>query len=209
VRIRRHTGSALGRGARPDGVETDDVTPADLEEPRGDPWKRFARDMGLIALVALIGYLLSGYWISPGAVFASEHAVPRVLNLPVAEARDRLGQLGFRVRVEGERSNPVVPQGAVLWQDPPPETVVPPNSTVQLVLSGGPAPVNVPDVIGLSLPSAESIIEAAGLKLGRVDRVTSGQEAEVVLSVRPPPGSGRPPGSRVELLVSTGQGGGQ
>jgi eukaryotic-like serine/threonine-protein kinase len=208
VRIRRHTGSALGRGARPDGVKTD-VRPADPEEPRGDPWKRFARDMGLIALVALIGYLLSGYWISPGAVFASEHAVPRVLNLPVAEARDRLGQLGFRVRVEGERSNPVVPQGAVLWQDPPPESVVPPNSTVQLVLSGGPAPVNVPDVIGLSLPYAESIIEAAGLKLGRVDRVTSGQEAEVVLSVRPPPGSGRPPGSRVELLVSTGQGGGQ
>ena len=81
-------------------------------------------------------------------------------------------------------------------------------STVQLVLSGGPAPVNVPDVVGLSLPYAESIIEAAGLKLGRVDRVTSGQEAEVVLSVRPPPGNGRPPGSRVELLVSTGQGGG-
>jgi serine/threonine-protein kinase len=209
VRIRRHTGSVLGRGAGPDAVETGDVTPAEPEEPRGDPWKRFARDMGLIALVALIGYLLSGYWISPGAVFVSDHAVPRVLDLPVADARDRLGQLGFRVRVEGERSNPVVPQGAVLWQDPPPETVVPPNSTVQLVLSGGPAPVNVPDVIGLSLPYAESIIEAAGLKLGRVDRVTSGQEAEVVLSVRPPPGNGRPRGSRVELLVSTGQGGGQ
>jgi eukaryotic-like serine/threonine-protein kinase len=209
VRIRRHTGSALGRGTGSDAVETDDVRSAGPEEPRGDPWKRFARDMGLIALVAVIGYLLSGYWISPGAIFASEHSVPRVLDLPVADARDQLGQLGFRIRVEGERSNPVVPQGAVLWQDPPPETVVPPNSTVQLVLSGGPAPVNVPDVIGLSLPYAESIIEAAGLKLGRVDRVASGQEAEVVLSVRPPPGNGRPPGSRVELLVSTGQGGGQ
>jgi PASTA domain len=209
MRIRRHTGSAPGRGAGTDTLETDDVPPAEPEEQRGDAWKRFARDMGLIALVALIGYLLSGYWISPGAIFASEHAVPRVLDLPVADARDRLAQLGFRVRVEGERSNPVVPQGTVLWQDPPPETVVPPNATVQLVLSGGPAPVNVPDVIGLSLPYAESIIEAAGLKLGRVDRVTSGQEAEVVLSVRPPPGSGRPAGSRVELLVSTGQGGGQ
>ena len=209
MRIRRHTWSALGRGIGSDAVEIDDVRSAGPEEPRGDPWKRFARDMGLIALVALIGYLLSGYWISPGAVFASEHAVPRLLDLPVADARDRLGQLGFRIRVEGERSNPVVPQGAVVWQDPPPETVVPPNSTVQLVLSGGPAPVNVPDVIGLSLPYAESIIEAAGLKLGLVDRVASGQEAEVVLSVRPPPGNVRPPGSRVELLVSTGQGGGQ
>jgi beta-lactam-binding protein with PASTA domain len=199
----------MGRGAAPEGLEGGHVAPAEPEQPRGDPWKRFARDMGLVALVALIGYLLSGYWISPGSVFASEHAVPRVLDLSVADARERLGELGFRVRVDGERPNAVMPRGAVLWQDPPPETVVPPNSTVQLVLSGGPAPVSVPDVVGLSLPYAETIIEAAGLKLGRVDRVTSGQEAEVVLSVRPPPGNGRPPGSRVELLVSTGQGGGQ
>ncbi|HJR49454.1 MAG TPA: PASTA domain-containing protein [Gemmatimonadales bacterium] len=203
MRIRRHTGSGTSHD------ETDDLMGGQPEKPRGDPWKRFARDMGLVAFVALVGYLLSGYWVSPGAVFASEHAVPRVLDLPVADARERLGELGFRVRVDGERPNPVAPQGAVVWQDPPPETVMPPNSTVQLVLSGGPAPVNVPDVVGLSLPYAESIIEAAGLKLGRVDRVTSGQEAEVVLSVRPPPGNGRPPGSRVELLVSTGQGGGQ
>jgi hypothetical protein len=208
VRIRRHTGTGFGRGTDEE-IETADETvesPA-AEEPRGDPWKRFARDMGLVALVALIGYAISGYWISPGAIFASEHAVPRVLELPVADARERLGQLGFRVRVDGERANPTIPQGAVVWQDPPPETVVPPNSTVQLVLSGGPAPVTVPDVVGLSLPFAESVIEAAGLKLGRVDRVRSGQEADVVLSVRPPPGNGRPPGSRVELLVSAGQGG--
>ena len=209
MRVRRHTSSGVGRNAFPDAVEPGESAPARVEEPRGDPWKRFARDMGLVALVALIGYLLSGYWISPDAIFASEHAVPRVLDLPLADARERLGELGFRVRVEGERANAAIPQGAVLWQDPPPETIVPPNSTVQLVLSGGPAPVNVPDVIGLSLPYAEAIIEAAGLELGRVDRVTSGQEAEVVLSVRPPPGNGRPPGSRVELLVSTGQGGGQ
>jgi beta-lactam-binding protein with PASTA domain len=211
VRIRRHTGSGLGRGDTTDELETTEETarPQLPAEPRPDPWKRFALDMGLVAFVALIGYAISGYWISPDAVFASEHAVPRVLELPVAEAREQLGKLGFRVRVDGERPHPAIPQGAVLWQDPPPETVVPPNSTVQLVLSGGPAPVTVPDVVGLSLPYAEAIIEAAGLKLGRVDKVASGQEADVVLSVRPPPGNGRPPGSRVELLVSTGQGGGQ
>lgn len=209
MRFRRHTGSGLGRDTV-EAPETTDATDApEPERPRGDPWKAFGRDMGLVALVALAGYAISGYWISPGAVFASEHAVPRVLELPVAEARERLGELGFRVRVEGERSNPAIPQGAVVWQDPPPETVVPPNSTVQLVLSGGPAPVTVPDVVGLSLPFARAIIEAAGLKLGRVDRVTSGQEADVVLSVRPPPGNGRPPGSKVELLVSAGEGGAQ
>ena len=207
MRIRRHTGSGFGMGAGTRAAEGD-AAPGP-EAPRGDPWRRFARDLGLVALVALTGYLISAYWVSPGAVFASEHAVPRVLELPEADARERLTGLGFRVRLEGERANPAIPRGAVVWQDPPPDMVVPPNSTVQLVLSGGPAAVNVPDVVGLSLQFAEGVVEAAGMKVGKVDRVTSGQESDVVLSVRPAPGNARPRGSKVDLLVSSGRGGGQ
>jgi beta-lactam-binding protein with PASTA domain len=204
MRIRRHTGTGFGTGTG------DNADPAEESSaPPGEPWRRFARDMGLVALVALVGYAISAYWVSPGPVFASEHAVPRVLELAEADARERLTELGFRVRLDGERANPAIPRGAVVWQDPPPDMVVPPNSSVQLVLSGGPAPVSVPDVVGLSLQFAETILEAAGMKVGRVDRVTSGQEADVVLSVRPPPGNGRPRGSSVDLLVSSGRGGGQ
>jgi beta-lactam-binding protein with PASTA domain len=47
------------------------------------------------------------------------------------------------------------------------------------------------------------------MKVGKIDRVTSEQEADVVLAIRPPPGNGRPRGSSVELLVSAGRGGGQ
>jgi len=204
MRFRRHTGTGLS--ADPGGDTGPAVEPG---APTSDPWRRLARDLGLVALVGLVGYVISAYWASPGAIFVSQHAVPRVLELPEADARERLVGLGFRVRVEGERANPAVPRGAVVWQDPPPDMVVPPNSSVQLVLSGGPAPVTVPDVVGLSLPFARGILEAAGMKVGRVDRVTSGQEADVVLSVRPPPGNGRPRGSSVDLLASAGRGGGQ
>lgn len=206
MRIRRHTASGLGGDAG--GSDQSDET-AEPSQEQGEPWRRFGRDLGIVAAVALLGYALSGYWVSPDAVFASEHAVPRVLDLPEADARERLTGLGFRVRMEGERTNPVVPRGAVIWQDPPPDMVVPPNSSVQLVVSGGPAPVSVPDVVGLSLQYAEGIVEAAGLKMGRVERVSSTQDADVVLSVRPPAGTGRPRGSSVDLLVSTGRGGGQ
>jgi serine/threonine-protein kinase len=208
MRLRRHTGSGFGVG-RHIGPDTEADSTADAPASESDPWRGFARDLGLVALVALVGYVVSAYWVSPGAVFTSEHAVPRVLELPEADARKRLTGLGFRARLEGERANPAIPRGAVVWQDPPPDMVVPPNSTVQLVLSGGPAPVNVPDVVGLSVSFAEEILQAAGMKVGKVDRVPSGQEADVVLSVRPPPGNGRPRGSTVELLVSAGQGGGQ
>lgn len=213
MRIRRHTGTGFGwrTGPRADADAPADEAVAAVEagSPGIAPWRRFARDLGLVALVALVGYGVSAYWVSPGAVFASEHAVPRVLELPEADARRRLTDLGFRVRLDGERANATIPRGAVLWQDPPPDMVVPPNSSVQLVLSGGPGPVNVPDVVGLSLEFAEPIVEAAGMKVGKVDRVTSSQEADVVLSVRPPPGNARPRGSSVDLLVSSGTGGGR
>jgi serine/threonine-protein kinase len=204
MRVRRHTGTIFGgQGSAADELEPEPGTRAP------DPWRRFGRDLGIVAAVALLGYALSSYWISPGAVFASEQAVPRVLELPEADARERLTKLGFRVRLDDERANPTIPRGAIVWQDPPPDMVVPPNSAVQLIVSGGPAPVNVPDVVGLSLQYARSIVEAAGMKVGKIDRVTSEQEADVVLAIRPPPGNGRPRGASVELLVSAGRGGGQ
>ena len=124
------------------------------------------------------------------------------------KARGELAGLGFRVRMEGQRTSPDVPRGAVLWQDPPPETILPPGATVQLTVSDGPASVTVPDVVGLSLPYAERILSAAGIKIGNVDTVRASQEPGVVMTVRPPPGNGRPRGSSVDLLVSGGEGGG-
>jgi serine/threonine-protein kinase len=79
---------------------------------------------------------------------------------------------------------------------------------VQLTVSDGPAPVTVPDVVGLSLPYAERILAAAGIKVGSVDTVRAAPEPGVVMSVQPPPGNGRPRGSSVDLLVSGGEGGG-
>ncbi|HUF34501.1 MAG TPA: PASTA domain-containing protein, partial [Gemmatimonadales bacterium] len=79
-----------------------------------------------------------------------------------------------------------------------------PNTVVTLVLSAGPAVVAVPDVVGLSGPFAEKIIEAAGIAVGAVDTVRGGPEAGVVLATRPPAGHGRPPGAAVDLVVSGG-----
>ena len=194
MRTRRHTSGGLG---------------ISFDWMKGSPWRRFARDLGLVALTALVGYVVSALWVAPDTMLASEHAVPRVLELPADKARAELTKLGFRVRVEGQRPNPDLPRGTVAWQDPPPDMVLPPGSTVQLTLSDGPAPVTIPDVIGLSLPYAEKILQAAGIKVGGVDTVRASQEAGVVMAVSPPPGNGRPRGSSVDLLVSGGEGGGQ
>lgn len=175
---------------------------------RSTSWRRFLRDLGLVALTFLLGYAISAFWISPGSVLSTGHAVPRVLELPETEARAKLTALGFRVRPEGERPSGGIPRGAVVWQDPPPGMVLPANTVVQLVLSAGPAPVAVPDVIGLAETAAEKILAAAGVKVGVVDTVRGGMEPGVVIATRPAPGSGRPRGAAVDLIVSGGTGGG-
>ncbi len=174
---------------------------------KGTPGRRFLRDLGLIAATFVVGYVVSALWVSPGSVLSSDHAVPRVLELSETEAREKLTALEFRPRVEGERSNPAVPRGAVVWQDPPPGMILPPNTAVQLVLSGGPAPVTVPDVIGLAAPFAQKVLDAAGVKVGTIDTVRGGSEPGVVLATRPAPGNGRPRGGSVDLVVSGGRGG--
>ena len=166
-------------------------------------WARFARDLGLVALTFVVGYAISVFWITPGGVSGDEHAIPRVLGQPLELAKTALATAGFRSRAEGERPSSTTPRGSVLWQDPPPGLVAPPNAIVQLVQSAGPAPVTVPDVVGLALPYAEKVVVAAGIRVGRVDTVRGGgPEPGIVIATRPSPGNGRPRGSRVDLVVS-------
>jgi beta-lactam-binding protein with PASTA domain len=189
VRTRRHTGSGL-----PSFTTT--------------PLARVARDLGLIALTFVVGYAASVYWITPRSASGEIHAVPRVLGQPLDSAKAALAAIGFRARMDGQRPGSV-PSGAVLWQDPPPGTAMPPDATVQLVVSEGPAPATVPDVIGFALPTAVQVLEAAGLRLGRADTVHGGApEAGVVIAARPAPGNGRPRGAAVDLVVSGPPGGG-
>jgi beta-lactam-binding protein with PASTA domain len=184
MRMRRHTEPLFG-------------------SPGSERWRRFARDIALVALTFGVGYLVSSYYITPGSAGGDEHAIPRVLGQPLEQARTALANTGFRSRIEGERPNATIPRGGVAWQDPPADMIVPANATVQLVMSAGPAPVTVPDVVGLARPYAEKVVEAAGLKVGRVDSVRGGgPEAGVVIAIRPAPGNGRPRGATVDLVVS-------
>lgn len=181
--MRRHTGSVFGAGD-------------------AGPWRRLGRDLGLVALTFAVGYAVSSYYITPGSVLTNDHAIPRVLGQPVDQARSVLASAGFRSRVDGERPSAAIPRGGVIWQDPPPDTAVPPNSTVALVVSAGPAPAAVPDVIGFALPYAEKVVEAAGIKVGRVDTVRgAAAEDGVVVATRPAPGTGRARGASVDLVV--------
>jgi serine/threonine-protein kinase len=64
--------------------------------------------------------------------------------------------------------------------------------------------VSVPDVASFELAQARQVVEAAGLRIGDVDTVSSSAEAGVIITTRPPIGASRPPGTKVDLVVSRG-----
>ena len=199
---------------RPDHVADSPLTtteaPAEPPDADADPPRRRATlvraalvVLGLVALF-VVAWLGSALWFSPAPLLPEERTVPRLVELPLDDARASLERTELRGRVADQRNHHSVARGVVIWQDPAPGTAVPMNTVVQLTTSAGPASVPVPDLAGLGARDAAAVLAAAGLRLGAVDTIAAAGEAGVVLGTRPGPGTGRPPGSAVELIVTAG-----
>lgn len=151
----------------------------------------------------LAGYLATMI-IFPAPLLPRDTPVQRVIGMPAEEAAQTLEDQGFRSRVEERESDPTIPAGHVLWQDPPPGVELPAGTPIRLTVSEGPAPLLVPDVAEFEFDQAVRILAAGGFRLGAVDSVAASQPAGVVVATRPAMGSSRPPGSPVDLMVSRG-----
>jgi len=130
--------------------------------------------------------------------------VPDVVGLTLEAAQAALAVYNFNVQTTDACSD-TVPAGSVISQNPVAGTAVTEGSTVNLVVSSGPCPVTVPDVVGQDQASAEAAIAAAGLVVGEItvqcsDTVPAGS----VISQNPAGGASVAPGSTVDLVVSTG-----
>lgn len=165
------------------------------------------RDRLRIVLI-LAGAAVAGYMVTcvayPAPLIARDAQVARVLGLPLPQAEKELGQQGFRSKVDGDDTDPVIPAGHVVWQDPPPETTLPSGTLVHLITSSGPGPVSVPDVIAFEVEQARQVIEAAGLRIGSIDSISSSLDAGLIVGTRPNVGSSKSPGSEVGIVVSKG-----
>lgn len=160
-------------------------------------------------LLVLLGAGLAGWLVSlaayPAPLVTKEQGVARVIGLPQSEAEKAILEQGFRVKFrEAREADPALPAGHVVWQDPPAGLELPSGSIVELTLSDGPAQVPVPDVMYFDLEEARRVMTAAGLAVGGIDSVPADIDRGVVVSTRPPEGTLRAPGARVDLVVSRG-----
>jgi len=96
-------------------------------------------------------------------------------------------------------------KGTVLSTDPTSGTKVNQGSAVTLTVSGGPANATVPSLIGQTQLAAGQALANAGLAVGNVTSVSSTQyDAGLVVSSNPGTGASVPPGTAVDIAVSSG-----
>ncbi|MFE3663683.1 Stk1 family PASTA domain-containing Ser/Thr kinase [Streptomyces sp. NPDC059164] len=130
--------------------------------------------------------------------------VPDVAGASLADARRALKKVGLVPGMVTREFSEDVARGEVIGTDPRAGTDRRPDTAVALVVSKG-APVDVPDVTGLSAEEATAELEAEGLKAEVLPgRVHSPEAAGEVTEQSPGEGTEAAVGDTIQLTLSKG-----
>jgi serine/threonine-protein kinase len=130
-------------------------------------------------------------------------AIPDVKAQSPADAQAALEGAGFAVNVKHQYDESV-PVDGVIGTDPAIGGSAPRDSTLQLLVSDGPAPVAVPDVSTKSFDDASTALTAAGFTVARSDDFNATVPSGKVIGTDPPAGTEASRGSAVTVHVSKG-----
>jgi serine/threonine-protein kinase len=128
--------------------------------------------------------------------------VPDVIAFELDQARQVLEAAGLRSG-DVDTLPSASEAGVVINTRPATGASRPPGSTVDLVVSKGPADIRVPDVVGMKQEDARQRLEAAGLRVGTItSRSTRRGPSGIVVDQRPGGGMLSPREGRVNLFIS-------
>ncbi|GAA4286116.1 Stk1 family PASTA domain-containing Ser/Thr kinase [Georgenia daeguensis] len=132
--------------------------------------------------------------------------VPDVAGLEAAAAAEAVEAEGLPVGSTTEQYHGSVPAGTVISSSPEAAEQVAHDTPIDLVVSAGREPVELPDVTGLARAEAVAALESAGLAAGEVTEEHSDTvPAGAVIAQAPPAGSAQLyRGDSVDLRVSLG-----
>ena len=128
--------------------------------------------------------------------------VPVTTNMSQQQARISIENTGLTLGTVTEQLADQ-PRGLVIASSPPAGTKVQLPGSVDIVLSKGPAVVQVPDLYGRTVGEARSMIEQLGLRVAGISRDTSSLQPEnTVIRQLPSAGQTVSAGGPVSLTVS-------
>jgi beta-lactam-binding protein with PASTA domain/tRNA A-37 threonylcarbamoyl transferase component Bud32 len=156
----------------------------------------------LLALIAAGIFFLGrsrGWWDSTKSVTIPTDVVGKTQPAATTE----LQGLGFKHIASQSRTSSVA-AGKVITTDPAPGTKQQISKTVTLIVSAGPAPVGVPNVVGEPQQQATTTLQDAGFTVTASSAPSTTVQSGLVISTNPPASTPRPKGSTVQIVVSTG-----
>lgn len=144
---------------------------------------------------------------NPAVGANSRVAVPNLVGMTEAEAKEALKKVGLGFYVSARKASDKYDSGVVMEQETAPDKKVDKNTTINVIVSTGKTEkkVQVPNVVGKNESEAAQTLQAKKLIVESdadySDTIPEGN----VISTNPPAGTEVPEGTKVKMVVSLGR----
>lgn len=153
---------------------------------------------GVIVVVFLFSVILGMRFTVRGKVLET----PALVGMSLADAEKLFKEKNLKLAVVGRRYDPDIPEDSIISQLPVAGVGIKANRDVQIVVSMGKRPNPVPDLTGRSPRAARLLARQSGYELGRISRISGGdEETEKIIGQNPKPNSEETVSNRIDVLV--------
>ncbi len=133
-------------------------------------WVNILAGIGAVLFLIILFFFSLG-WITGNG---KTEKVPNVVGLDVVAAQKNIKALGFDVVLQDSIYVDTLARNGVLRQTPEADEVVKKGRTIYLTINRVIAPqVDMPNLIGFSLKSAQTYLKVLGLRIGSINLVTN------------------------------------
>jgi beta-lactam-binding protein with PASTA domain len=140
-------------------------------------WVNILAGIGLVLSILIIFFFSLG-WITGNG---KTEKVPNVLGLDITAAEKNIKALGFDLVVQDSIYVDTLARNSVLRQTPEADEVVKKGRTIFLTVNRVIAPqVDMPNLIGFSLKSAQTYLKVLGLRIGTINLVADRNKNVIV-----------------------------
>lgn len=163
---------------------------------------RVKRNRRIAALIAATLALISWYVvIGPG----SKVIVPSLAGLTTQEAKFQLEDLGLNLDITRKEFSEDIPEGKVISSNPAGGGRVDPDGTVSVTISRGKERYSVPNLQGLKIAAAESLLKDNKLIVGEViEEFSTEFPKDFIMRSAPAAGERIKRDSQVNIFISAG-----
>src|SRR5947209_1413273 len=181
---------------------TDDAVPRAETSPAPRPGRYAPRAVPAVVAVLVIAVLVAAALLLARSAAGGTVPAPQLVGLTQDEAAARASKAGLVVDVQLRDVDD--PAGRGISQSPAAGAFLDDGGKVRLVVSRGPPPVAVPNVVGQPANQANLALTAAGFAVDAKHDYDENIAAGIVIRTDPPANEKHAPESTVALVVSDG-----